>query len=37
MTFRGELHPFQAEAVDKMLDRGSLLLALDLGLGKTVT
>lgn len=37
MTFKGELYPFQSEAVDMMLERGSLLLAHDMGLGKTVS
>jgi SNF2 family DNA or RNA helicase len=37
MTFKGELFPFQQEAVNKMLERKSLLLAHGLGLGKTVS
>ena len=37
MTFKGTLFPFQREAVDRMLDRRTLLLAHGLGLGKTVT
>jgi hypothetical protein len=37
MTFKGQLYPFQEEAVQMMLSRGSLLLAHGLGLGKTVT
>lgn len=32
-----ELYDFQADAVGRMLDRQSLLLAHDMGLGKTVT
>lgn len=36
MTFRGTLLPYQPEAVDRMCDRGSMLVAYDLGLGKTV-
>lgn len=36
MTFTGTLLPYQPEAVDKMCDRGSMLVAYDLGLGKTV-
>lgn len=34
--FTGTLRDFQKPAVDKMLDRGSLLVAYDMGLGKTV-
>jgi SNF2 family DNA or RNA helicase len=37
VTFRGTLYDFQKEAVEMMLDRQNLLLAHDLGLGKTVT
>ena len=34
--FIGELRPFQQEAVEQLLDKQCLLLALHLGLGKTV-
>jgi len=34
--FIGTLLPYQPEAVDKMCKRGSMLVAYDLGLGKTV-
>ena len=36
MTFKGTLLPYQPEAVDKMVDRHKVLVAYDLGLGKTV-
>ena len=36
MTFTGTLLPYQPEAVDRMCDRSSMLVAYDLGLGKTV-
>jgi SNF2 family DNA or RNA helicase len=36
MTFTGTLLPYQPEAVDKMCDRTKMLVAYDLGLGKTV-
>ncbi len=36
MTFTGTLLPYQPEAVDAMCDRGKMLVAYDLGLGKTV-
>jgi SNF2 family DNA or RNA helicase len=36
MTFTGTLLPYQPEAVDAMFDRGKMLVAYDLGLGKTV-
>ena len=36
MTFKGELFPYQPEAVDKMLSRHKVLVAYDMGLGKTV-
>ena len=36
MTFTGTLLPYQPEALDKMCDRGKVLVAYDLGLGKTV-
>ena len=34
--FKGTLLPYQPEAVDKMVDRHKVLVAYDLGLGKTV-
>lgn len=36
MSFTGTLKPYQEEAVDRMVERGSILVAYDLGLGKTV-
>lgn len=36
MSFTGTLLPYQPEAVDAMCDRGSMLVAYDLGLGKTI-
>ncbi len=36
MTFKGTLLPYQPEAVDRMCQRGRMLVAYDLGLGKTV-
>lgn len=36
MSFTGTLYAFQAEAVKKMLDRERLLVAYEMGLGKTV-
>lgn len=36
MSFNGSLYGFQEEAVKKMLDRERLLVAYDMGLGKTV-
>ena len=36
MAFVGQLLPYQPEAVDKMCERGKMLVAYDLGLGKTV-
>ncbi len=36
MTFKGTLLPYQPEAVEKMIDRHKVLVAYDLGLGKTV-
>ena len=36
MSFKGDLYGFQAEAVKKMLDAGRLLVAYEMGLGKTV-
>jgi SNF2 family DNA or RNA helicase len=35
--FKGKLYPFQQEAVDVMVERGQMLLALVMGAGKTVT
>lgn len=36
MTFVGSLLPYQPEAVERMCDRKKMLVAYDLGLGKTV-
>ena len=36
MSFTGSLLPYQPEAVDRMCERGAILVAYDLGLGKTV-
>ena len=36
MAFVGKLFPYQPPAVDRMVDRGKMLVAYDLGLGKTV-
>ena len=36
MTFTGKLLPYQPEAVDRMCQRQKMLVAYDLGLGKTV-
>ena len=36
MAFTGSLLPYQPEAVDRMRDRQKMLVAYDLGLGKTV-
>lgn len=36
MTFKGTLLPYQPEAVDRMCERQKMLVAYDLGLGKTV-
>lgn len=36
MSFTGTLLPYQPEAVNKMCSRGNMLVAYDLGLGKTV-
>jgi SNF2 family DNA or RNA helicase len=36
MSFIGTLLPYQVEAVDRMCEQGSMLVAYDLGLGKTV-
>lgn len=35
--FNGTLYPYQEESVEKMLDRGQVLLGLVMGAGKTVT
>jgi len=35
--FKGSLYPYQQESVDKMIDRGQVLLGLVMGAGKTVT
>lgn len=36
MTFTGSLLPYQPDAVNAMCERGKMLVAYDLGLGKTV-
>ena len=36
MTFKGTLRPYPPEAVDRMVGRHKVLVAYDLGLGKTV-
>jgi SNF2 family DNA or RNA helicase len=36
MSFKGTLLPYQPEAVDRMCERKKMLVAYDLGLGKTV-
>jgi SNF2 family DNA or RNA helicase len=36
VTFRGTLYPFQAEAVERMIAARRLLVAYEMGLGKTV-
>jgi SNF2 family DNA or RNA helicase len=36
MSFKGSLLPYQEEAVEMMCSRGKVLVAYDLGLGKTV-
>ena len=36
MTFKGTLLPYQPEAVERMCERTKMLVAYDLGLGKTV-
>lgn len=36
MTFTGSLLPYQPEAVNKMIEKKKILVAYDLGLGKTV-
>lgn len=35
MTFRGQLRPYQAEPVQRMVERGNMLLAMEQGTGKT--
>ena len=35
--FKGKLYPYQEESVDRMVDRGQMLLGLVMGAGKTVT
>ena len=35
MSFKGELKPYQVEAVNKMADRKKMLVAYEMGLGKT--
>lgn len=35
--FTGKLYPYQEESVEKMVDRGQVLLGLVMGAGKTVT
>lgn len=35
--FKGTLYPYQKESVDKMVDRGQMLLGLTMGAGKTAT
>lgn len=37
MTFTGSLYPFQKEAMERMVDRGQMLLAMVMGAGKTPT
>jgi SNF2 family DNA or RNA helicase len=36
VSFKGQLYPFQAAAVERMIAARQLLLAMDMGLGKTV-
>lgn len=36
VTFTGTLHPYQQEAFDLMVDRRQVLMAYEMGLGKTV-
>ena len=35
MTFNGTLKPYQVDAVDKMVARKKMLVAYEMGLGKT--
>lgn len=37
MSFKGTLWPYQQEAVDRMVDRGQMLLGMVMGAGKTPT
>lgn len=37
MLINVSLHPYQDEATDEILARGNMLLAFDMGLGKTIT
>lgn len=37
MAFLGTLYPYQQESVDRMIDRGQMLLGLVMGAGKTIT
>ena len=37
MTFSGTLYPFQQEAMERMVDRGQMMLAMVMGAGKTPT
>lgn len=37
MAFTGTLYPFQQEAMERMVDRGRMLLAMVMGAGKTPT
>jgi SNF2 family DNA or RNA helicase len=37
VTFKGTLYPFQQEAMERMTDRGQMLLAMVMGAGKTPT
>ena len=37
MTFNGTLYPFQQEAMERMVDRGQMMLAMVMGAGKTPT
>ena len=37
MTFTGTLYPFQQEAMERMVERGQMLLAMVMGAGKTPT
>lgn len=34
--FLGDLHPYQQQAVERMVERGNMLVAFDMGTGKTV-
>ena len=37
MAFNGTLYPFQQEAMERMVDRGQMMLAMVMGAGKTPT